>query len=231
MLATRVDAQDQGRQGSSEQAVSSLDTDLHRLFIGAGGMIQITDRSIEAVAALLYNLTYDQDGGEGWTPEKPCYDPTYRAAFLAFAESLLVAMRDHPGDPDAMLIQQARLQIERTKVGFGWETIAIDEGYTSLPSEAERQMAAIWEFLANPLAAPEGAFLDVQELEPEGAHPRTGPTTKRAKTTSREVQRMSTSRAYQVYREPIKLFLDEHGANLLVDAREELKAYMQGERP
>ena len=126
-------------------------------------MIQITDHSIEAVAALLYNLIYDQDGGEGWTPEEPCYDPSYRATFLAFAEALLGTMRDHPGDPDAMLIQQARERIDRGKVSFGWETIAFDEGYSSLPKEAEKHMTAIWDFLANPLAAPEGAFLGAEE--------------------------------------------------------------------
>ena len=127
-------------------------------------MIQMSDRFIEAVAALLYNLIYEQDGGEGWTPEEPCYDPTYRATFLAFAESLLGAMRDHPGDPDPMLIQQARERIDRKKVSFGWETIAVDDRYTSLPKEAEKHMAEVWMFLANPNGAPEGKFLDAEEL-------------------------------------------------------------------
>lgn len=121
-------------------------------------MIQLSDRMIEAVAALLYNLIYEQDDGEGWTPEEPCYDLTYRATFLAFAEALLGAMRDHPGDPDPMLIGRARERIRN--VSFGWETIAVDEGYTSLPKEAEGHMAAVWAFLANPLATSEGKFLD-----------------------------------------------------------------------
>jgi len=62
-----------------------------------------------------------------------------------------------------MLIQQARERIDRGKVSFGWETIAIDEGYSSLPKEAEKHIAAIWDFLTNPLAAPEGAFLGAEE--------------------------------------------------------------------
>ena len=129
-------------------------------------MIRINERSIEAVAALLYNLIYEQDGGEGWTPEEPCYDPTYWATFLAFAESLLSTIRDHPGDPDAMLVQQARLHIDPRSVSFGWEMLATDSDYTSLPKEAEKSMPEIWEFLENPLLAPEGKFLDAADLEP-----------------------------------------------------------------
>lgn len=128
-------------------------------------MIQMSDRFIEAVAALLYNLIYEQDGGEGWTPAEPCYDPSYQATFLAFAASLLGAIRDHPGDPDPMLIQQARERIDHKKVSFGWETIAVDDRYTSLPKEAEKHMGSVWAFLANPLAAPEGKFLGAEEGE------------------------------------------------------------------
>lgn len=72
-------------------------------------------------------------------------------------------LQDHPGDPDPMLIQQARERIDRKKVSFGWETIAVDDRYTSLPKEAEKHMAEVWMFLANPNSTPEGKFLDTEE--------------------------------------------------------------------
>ncbi len=34
-------------------------------------MVTRTNASIEAVAAFLYNVVYEQDGGEGWKPEEP----------------------------------------------------------------------------------------------------------------------------------------------------------------
>jgi len=49
-------------------------------------------------------------------------------------------MRDHPGDPDPMLIQQARERIDRKKVSFGWETIAVDDRYT----RCQKKLKSIW---------------------------------------------------------------------------------------
>ncbi len=132
-------------------------------------MLPISDRVVEAVAALLYTLIYDQDAGEGWTPEDSCLDPFYCETFLAFAQALLVAMGDHPGDPDAFLIGQARAGIDRTRVSFGWETLAMDQGYTSLPTEAEKHLEEIRAFLADPLAFPERAFLQESDLLDEGS--------------------------------------------------------------
>ena len=62
--------------------------------------IQVTRSYVEAVGALLYNLIYDQEPGNGWTPDDAALDPTYQEVFLAFARSLLTALRDYPEESD-----------------------------------------------------------------------------------------------------------------------------------
>jgi hypothetical protein len=114
----------------------------------------------EAVAALLYNLIYDQDPRCGWTPDSSEPDPAYRNVFLCFAEALLqVLAAADPEAPDTEIVQKAVQRVDRQKAGHAWETIAIDEELVSLPKEAESYVEAVRQFLENPLLSVEGEFL------------------------------------------------------------------------
>jgi hypothetical protein len=123
-------------------------------------MLKINDRTIEAVAALLYNSIYDlSHGSEGaWCVEERRDDPAY----LAFASALLQAVRSNPDTPDHDIIQHAiQLTRQNRNAGFGWETIVIDQEYTSLPGETETVFPDIKGFITDPgYVYLESAFLD-----------------------------------------------------------------------
>jgi hypothetical protein len=130
-------------------------------------MLQRTGAAVEAVAALLYNLIYDQDGGEGWTPDDPGCDPSYRVVFLCFAEAVMQVLEIDPNASDAMVMQKAAKLVDRSKAGFSWEFIAMDEKVVSLLIEAEPYVWAVREFLENPDGSPEGEFLRREAIEGE----------------------------------------------------------------
>jgi hypothetical protein len=123
-------------------------------------MLKINDRTIEAVAALLYNSIYDLGHvSEGaWCAEARRDDPAY----LAFAGALLQAVRSDPDTPDPDIIQHAvQLTRQNRIAGFGWETIVIDQEYTSLPSETETVFPNIKSFITDPgCVYLESTFLD-----------------------------------------------------------------------
>lgn len=120
----------------------------------------MTNLRIEAVAALLYNLIYDQDPGCGWTPTSSEPDPAYRNVFLCFAEALLQVLETaDPEASDAEIVQKAVQKVDRQKAGYAWETIAMDVELVSLPKGAEEHIYAVRDFLEQPYMSAEGEFL------------------------------------------------------------------------
>jgi hypothetical protein len=120
---------------------------------------------IEAVAALLYNLIYDQEGRNGWTPTSSEPDPTYRAAFRLFAEALLQVLE--VADPEASdedIVRDATQRVNQGKPGFGWQHIVLGEELVSLPKEAEKYVEAVRLFLEeDPKLSVEGEFLEEED--------------------------------------------------------------------
>lgn len=124
-------------------------------------MLQINERSVEAVAALLYNAIYDLNHPtEGaWCKQERRNDPAY----LAFAESLLQVVYNDPDADDHAIIQAAEeLTNQNSKAGPAWETIVIDQDYFSLPMKAEEVLPEIRAFITDPnVAYHECDFLDL----------------------------------------------------------------------
>jgi hypothetical protein len=115
---------------------------------------------IEAVAALLYNLIYDQEGRNGWTPTSSEPDPTYRAAFRLFAEALLQVLEAaSPESSDEDVVREATQRVNQGKPGVGWQHIVVGEELVSLPKEAEKYVEAVRLFLESPYLSVEGDFL------------------------------------------------------------------------
>lgn len=102
----------------------------------------------EAVAALLYNEIYDLTPMEGaWTVEDPRDDRSY----LAFAEQLVKVIESNPDADDATIISQAKYATNRSKASpHGWDTVVIDEKYSSLCEHADKHMPQIRAFIADP---------------------------------------------------------------------------------
>lgn len=113
----------------------------------------------EAVAALLYNLIYDQEGRDGWTPISTEPDPTYRAAFRGFAGALLHVLASDPEAEDKDIVYKARDQVNNSGVNASWQWIAIDETLHCLWEEAIQHIYAIESFLVSPELSVESAFL------------------------------------------------------------------------
>jgi len=123
----------------------------------------MTSRYSEAVAALLYNLIYDQDPDCGWTPDSSEPDPTYRAGFRGFAEALLQVLETDPEASDEEIVQKAVKRVDQSKAGFGWDFIAMDEKLEYLPKQAENYIEAVRSFLEWPELSAEGAFLGEED--------------------------------------------------------------------
>jgi hypothetical protein len=128
-------------------------------------MLTRTQASIEAVAAFLYNVIYDQDGKEGWTPEERALDPDYQRVFLCFAEAVMKALEAAPKASEAEIVQLAANLIDRKRAGFSWQFIAIDERLVSLLEAAEPHIDGVRDFLDNPDGYPEGEFLQRESAE------------------------------------------------------------------
>lgn len=101
-----------------------------------------------AVAALIYNSIFDLTPDEGaWTVEEPRDDQ----AFLVFAEHLVKAIESNPNADDATIIKMASDATNTSKkAGWAWDTIVIDQEYSSLTKEADNHMPQIREFIADP---------------------------------------------------------------------------------
>lgn len=131
-------------------------------------MLKINERTIEAVAALLYNNIYDlaSDDEGAWCVEDRHKDGYY----LAFAESLLQAVRDTPDVSAHDTIERdVELTNRNRKVGPGWATIVIDQEYAYLPDETEKFFSEVRNFIADPgLIYLESNFLDFdQDIDEE----------------------------------------------------------------
>jgi len=112
-----------------------------------------------AVAALLYNLIYDQEAHDGWTPTSREPDPTYREAFLLFAEAMLQVLETDADAEDEDVVFKARDQVNNSGVNASWQWIAIGDTLHRLWEEAEEHVYAIRSFLVSPELSVESAFL------------------------------------------------------------------------
>ena len=124
----------------------------------------MSEKMIEAVAAFLYNLIYDQEGRDGWTPDSSEPDPACRNVFLCFAEALLQVLEvAGPEVSDAEVVQMAAQKVDPQKAGHAWATIAMDVELVSLPKEAEKYVEAVRLFLEQPYLSVEGEFLQEED--------------------------------------------------------------------
>ena len=130
-------------------------------------MLTRTDVSIEAVAALLYNAIYDQDAGEGWTPDERGCDPSYCEVFRCFAEAVMKVLEMNPTASPREVTQKVPEVINRERAGHSWQIIAIDEQLVSLLAVAEPHIEAVRDFLENPDGYLEGEFLQRAAAEGE----------------------------------------------------------------
>lgn len=127
-------------------------------------MIPITKNTITAVAALIYNLAYDQDPDCGWLADDEQSAPGHSPQWLEWSARLLEALQEQPQADDEQILATAKGRVDIQKVGHSWDTIPADEGYLSMSEETDQVMNTVRHFLEYPFMYPEVSFI---ESDPE----------------------------------------------------------------
>lgn len=130
-------------------------------------MIPITEHTIRAIAALVYNMAYEQDPDTGWLAhdEQSGPEPPNKAEWLEWSRCLLHVLGKQPAFSDEYIIEQARLLVDTSKVGTFWNTIFMEQTedgdrYSFITDETNLVMKAVRDFLENPYKYVECRFLE-----------------------------------------------------------------------
>jgi hypothetical protein len=86
-------------------------------------MIPVTEHTITAVAALIYNHTYEQDPDTGWLANDEQSAPASSPAWLEWSSSLVHVLHEHADFSDEHVIALAKQRVDTSKVGYSWNTI------------------------------------------------------------------------------------------------------------
>jgi hypothetical protein len=123
-------------------------------------MIPITEHTITAVAALIYNAAYEQDPDSGWLANDETSAPGHEDSWLEWTKRLLEVMQEQPTASDEQIIETAARRVDVHEAGSFWNTIPMDQdNYSSITIETDRQMPLVRHFLEHPVLYTEVAFL------------------------------------------------------------------------
>jgi hypothetical protein len=124
-------------------------------------MIPITEHTITAVAALIYNEAYEQDPDTGWLAGDENSAPGHADSWLEWAKRLLEVMQEQPTASDKQIIETAKQRVDVREVGGDWNTIPMDQdNYSTITHETDIQMPIVHNFLEHPSGYTEVAFLE-----------------------------------------------------------------------
>lgn len=128
-------------------------------------MIPITDHTITAVAALIYNAAYNQDPDTGWLADDPTSASGNKEAWLEWTKRLLEVMQEQPQASDEQILEQAAKRVDIKEAGTFWDTIWMQQTedgdeYSTITKETDIQMPLVRDFLEYPSRYVEGAFLE-----------------------------------------------------------------------
>jgi hypothetical protein len=127
-------------------------------------VIPITQSTITAVAALVYNHAYDQDPDCGWLADDGHSAPGRELQWLEWTTQLLKAMQEMPEASDEQVIALAKQRVDCSKVGHSWDTIPMDVEYSTISAETDVAMPLVRDFLDEPHKYAEVSFI---EADPE----------------------------------------------------------------
>ena len=128
-------------------------------------MIPITENTITAVAALVYNHAYDQDPDCGWMADDPHSAPGNEVSWLEWSAKLVQTLQEHSEMSDKQLLAEASRHVDRSKAGYSWNTIFMhqtEEGdaYSTMTHETNIALPLVRDFLAHPDRYVEVEFLE-----------------------------------------------------------------------
>jgi len=123
-------------------------------------MIPITEKTITAVAALIYNYAYDQDPDTGWLANDEQSAPGHSLQWLEWSARLIEALQEHPEAADEQILATAKSRVDTRKVGHSWDTIPVDDGYSTISEETDQVMNIVRDFLEHPFNYTEVSFIE-----------------------------------------------------------------------
>jgi hypothetical protein len=128
-------------------------------------MIPITDTTVAAVAALIYNHAYEQDPDTGWLADDESSAPANALAWLEWSARLLQALQEQPDASDEQLIGLARSRVDIDRAGYGWDSIWMQQSedgdaYSTMTGETAVALPLVRDFLERPALYPESRFID-----------------------------------------------------------------------
>ncbi|MBA2680071.1 MAG: hypothetical protein H0U76_16950 [Ktedonobacteraceae bacterium] len=128
-------------------------------------MIPITDSTVTAVAALIYNEAYEQDPDTGWLAGDEHSSPVNSLHWLAWSASLIQSLQEQPEATDEQVLALARQCVDASNVGYGWDTIWMqqsEEGdvYSTITDETATALPLVRHFLEEPQNYTESSFIE-----------------------------------------------------------------------
>jgi len=124
-------------------------------------MIPITEKTITAVAALIYNNAYEQDPDTGWLADDEQSAPGHKLQWLEWSKQLLQTLQEQPDATDEQIIILAKQRVDTSKVGYSWDTIPVDqEHYSTISGETDITMPLVRDFLEHPFNYTEVNFIE-----------------------------------------------------------------------
>jgi pullulanase/glycogen debranching enzyme len=124
-------------------------------------MIPITENTILAVAALIYNEAYNQDPDTGWLAGDEHSAPGHERQWLEWSAQLIQALQQQPNANDEQVLALATSKVDWRKVGSGWDIIPMDQdSYSTITSETAPVMPLVRDFLEEPYKYVEVRFLE-----------------------------------------------------------------------
>ncbi len=86
-------------------------------------MIPVTDNTVMAVAALIYNHAYDQDPDTGWLAGDEHSAPGFESCWLEWSARLIEVLQEQPVLGDEQVLALAKRRVDTQKVGSDWNSI------------------------------------------------------------------------------------------------------------
>ena len=124
-------------------------------------MIPVTDSTVTAIAALLYNNAYEQDPDTGWLADDEHSAPGHSLQWLEWSARLIQVLEEHPEFTDEQVLVLAEQRVDRSKVGSGWNIIPMDQDhYSTISDETRSAMPLVRHFLEEPDNYTESSFLE-----------------------------------------------------------------------
>ncbi|MGH2478090.1 MAG: hypothetical protein ACRDHW_00325 [Ktedonobacteraceae bacterium] len=128
-------------------------------------MIPVTEYTITAVAALIYNHAYNQDPDAGWLANDEHSAPGHAPQWLEWSKHLVQVLQEQPQASDEDTISQTKQRVDTHKVGSSWDTIWMHQTekgdeYSTITYETDNALPLVRDFLQDPWKYVEVNFLE-----------------------------------------------------------------------